>query len=147
MAPFKVIIVGGSVTGLTLANILERYNIDYVLLEKGPVIAPQLGAGFAILPNGARILDQLGCYEMLSRNNEPVNSIESFDQYGTLRERQPEIGRWMQEWYVVLSKRHSMSVSLSLDQLRVQDAFYGSTASRAGNFRQLAGQIQGPHQL
>lgn len=92
-----VIIVGGSVAGLTLANILEQYNIGFVVLEKHETIAPQLGAGFAILPDGARILDQLGCHESLAKNNEPVNSIYAFDQHGILRGAWPEMGRWMQE--------------------------------------------------
>ncbi|KAI1072894.1 hypothetical protein LB507_008933 [Fusarium sp. FIESC RH6] len=60
---FKVIIVGGSVSGLSVANMLERFDIDYVLLEAYPTIAPQVGASIGILPNGFRILDQLGCYE------------------------------------------------------------------------------------
>lgn len=60
---FKVIIAGGSVSGLTLANALEKFNIDYVLLEAYPSIAPQVGASIGMLPNGFRILDQLGCYE------------------------------------------------------------------------------------
>lgn len=97
MAPFRVIIIGGSIAGLTLANILEQYGIDFVVLEKHEIIAPQLGAGFAILPHGARILDQLGCYEALAKNNEPVNSIDVYDQYGNLRSSRPEIGQWMQE--------------------------------------------------
>ncbi|GAP87177.1 putative FAD binding domain-containing protein [Rosellinia necatrix] len=60
---FKVIIVGGSVSGLSLANMLERFDIDYLLLEAYPKIAPQLGASIGLLPGGLRILDQLGCYE------------------------------------------------------------------------------------
>ncbi|KAF5622315.1 hydroxylase [Fusarium sp. NRRL 52700] len=60
---FRVIIVGGSVTGLSVANMLEKFDIDYVLLEAYPQIAPQVGASIGILPNGFRILDQLGCYE------------------------------------------------------------------------------------
>ncbi|KAH7144772.1 hypothetical protein DER46DRAFT_651354 [Fusarium sp. MPI-SDFR-AT-0072] len=60
---FKVIIVGGSVAGLSVANMLERFDIDYVLLEAYPHIAPQVGASIGILPNGFRILDQLGCFE------------------------------------------------------------------------------------
>ncbi|XEU97410.1 hypothetical protein FSHL1_002696 [Fusarium sambucinum] len=60
---FKVVIVGGSVSGLSVANMLERFGIDYVLLEAYPHIAPQVGASIGILPNGFRILDQLGCYE------------------------------------------------------------------------------------
>lgn len=60
---FKVIIVGGSVAGLSVANMLEQFNIDYVLLEAYPDIAPQVGASIGILPSGFRILDQLGCFE------------------------------------------------------------------------------------
>ncbi|OLN86855.1 FAD-dependent urate hydroxylase 4 [Colletotrichum chlorophyti] len=60
---FKVVIVGGSVAGLSLANMLERLDIDYILLEAYPNIAPQVGASIGLLPNGFRILDQLGCYE------------------------------------------------------------------------------------
>lgn len=37
----------------------------YVLLEAYPEIAPQLGASIGLLPNGLRILDQLGCYESI----------------------------------------------------------------------------------
>ncbi|KAE8445117.1 hypothetical protein EG329_013719 [Mollisiaceae sp. DMI_Dod_QoI] len=60
---FKAIIVGGSVAGLTLAHSFERANIDYVLLEARDTISPQLGASIVIMPNGARILDQMGLYE------------------------------------------------------------------------------------
>ncbi|KAK1710565.1 hypothetical protein CaCOL14_004516 [Colletotrichum acutatum] len=60
---FKVIIVGGSVSGLSLANMLERLDIDYTLLEAYPNIAPQVGASIGLLPNGFRILDQLECFE------------------------------------------------------------------------------------
>ncbi|KAJ5579532.1 uncharacterized protein N7459_005517 [Penicillium hispanicum] len=99
MAPFKVIIVGGSITGLALANMLEQYGIDFVVLEKHDQIAPQLGAGFGIWPNGARILDQLGCYETLEKVNEPVNSIVGYDGDGINRVNQPEIGHWMEELF------------------------------------------------
>ncbi|KAK0721257.1 hypothetical protein B0T21DRAFT_49734 [Apiosordaria backusii] len=60
---FRVIIVGGSVSGLSLANMLEKFGIDYLLLEAHAEIAPQLGASMGLLPGGLRILDQLGCYD------------------------------------------------------------------------------------
>lgn len=60
---FTVIIVGGSVSGLSLANMLETFDINYILLEGHDAIAPQLGASIGLLPTGLRILDQLGCYE------------------------------------------------------------------------------------
>lgn len=64
---FKVVIVGGSVAGLSLAKMLETVGIDFVLLEAYPSIAPQVGASIGLLGNGLRILDQLGCYEDIRR--------------------------------------------------------------------------------
>lgn len=60
---FKVLIAGGSIAGLTLANVLERLGVDYLLLESHGDIAPQVGASIGMLPNGLRVLDQLGMYE------------------------------------------------------------------------------------
>ena len=53
---FKVIIVGGGITGLTLANSLERAHISYILLEARKDIALAIGASIGILPNRCRIL-------------------------------------------------------------------------------------------
>ncbi|KAL4971621.1 FAD/NAD(P)-binding domain-containing protein [Aspergillus desertorum] len=71
---FRVIIVGGSVAGLTLAHCLERAGIDYVILEKASEIAPQVGASIGVLPNGARILDQLGIYGDIEKQIEPLET-------------------------------------------------------------------------
>lgn len=60
---FKFIVVGGGVAGLTLANMLERFGHDYILLESYAEVAPQSGASIGMFPNGLRILDQLGLYE------------------------------------------------------------------------------------
>ncbi len=59
----RVIVVGGSIAGLTLAHCLHHSNIDFVVLEAGKEIAPQVGASIAVFPNGLRILDQLGMFE------------------------------------------------------------------------------------
>ena len=68
---FKVIIVGGSIAGLTLAHCLDRAGIDYVVLEKHDDVAPELGASIGIMANGARILDQLGLYNEIESYIEP----------------------------------------------------------------------------
>lgn len=60
---FKVIIVGGGISGLALARCFELARIDYVVLESREEVAPDVGAGIAMLPNGMRILDQLGVVE------------------------------------------------------------------------------------
>ncbi|EER23620.1 FAD dependent oxidoreductase domain containing protein [Coccidioides posadasii C735 delta SOWgp] len=60
--PFKVIVVGAGVAGLTLAHCLEKANIDYVVLDKG-IVAPPFGTTITMQPHGCRILDQLGCLD------------------------------------------------------------------------------------
>ncbi|KAL2064309.1 hypothetical protein VTL71DRAFT_4803 [Oculimacula yallundae] len=60
---FRVLVVGGGITGLALACALERAGIEYVVLESRDEVAPQVGASIAILPNGMRLLDQLGITE------------------------------------------------------------------------------------
>lgn len=60
---FRVLITGGSIAGLSLALALEQHGVDFLVLEAHPEIASQVGASIAVLPNGFRILDQLGCYE------------------------------------------------------------------------------------
>ncbi|KAK8012296.1 FAD/NAD(P)-binding domain-containing protein [Apiospora marii] len=69
--PFKVIIVGGGVAGLSLAHCLEKANIDYTILDKG-VIAPEWGTSISIHPNGCRILDQLGVLEEAEKHCVPM---------------------------------------------------------------------------
>jgi 2-polyprenyl-6-methoxyphenol hydroxylase-like FAD-dependent oxidoreductase len=82
---FKVIIAGGSIAGLSLALMLERNDIDYVILEGYHSIAPQVGASIGILPNGARILDQLGCWESVRDAAEyPVDTFHCRDSTGKI---------------------------------------------------------------
>ncbi|GAQ05406.1 hypothetical protein ALT_2727 [Aspergillus lentulus] len=73
--PFKIIIVGGSIAGLTLAHCLHKANIACIVLEKRPDIAPQEGASVAILPNGARILEQLGLYDAVEKLVKPKDAL------------------------------------------------------------------------
>lgn len=61
--PFKVIVVGGGVGGLTLANMFQKFGIDFVLLEAYHDITPTVGASIGLWPSGLRILDQIGCFE------------------------------------------------------------------------------------
>ncbi|KFY39521.1 hypothetical protein V494_03954 [Pseudogymnoascus sp. VKM F-4513 (FW-928)] len=68
----RVIIVGGSVAGLTLAHALYHSDIDFVVLEAHKDIAPQVGASIVVFPNGARILDQLGVFDDISALIEPL---------------------------------------------------------------------------
>ncbi|KAL8826055.1 MAG: hypothetical protein Q9170_007553 [Blastenia crenularia] len=72
LSPFKVIVVGGGVAGLTAAHCLHKANIDHVVLERGDDPAPPTGASIAIYPHGARILDQLGCLQSARKACSPM---------------------------------------------------------------------------
>lgn len=71
---FKVIIVGGSITGLTLAHSLHKIGVDFTILEKRATVTPQEGASVGILPNGARVLDQLGLYGLVEEATAPLGA-------------------------------------------------------------------------
>ncbi|KAJ6010818.1 hypothetical protein N7451_002230 [Penicillium sp. IBT 35674x] len=81
---FRVIIVGGSVAGLTLAHCLEKSNIEYVVLESHHDIAPEVGASIGILTNGARILDQLGIFDDILDVIEPLRKAIYWTETGKL---------------------------------------------------------------
>ncbi|KAL6406619.1 FAD-binding domain containing protein [Ilyonectria robusta] len=81
---FKVVIGGGSITGLTVANMLQLYDIDFVVLESYPDIAPQVGASIGILPHGNRILDQLGLYQKVLDLCPPLDSFHFRDETGNI---------------------------------------------------------------
>lgn len=57
---FKVIIVGGGLSGLGLAHCLTKAGIDFIVLERGDLLVPKGGASMALWPNNVRLLDQLG---------------------------------------------------------------------------------------
>ncbi|KAK8011861.1 hypothetical protein PG989_000121 [Apiospora arundinis] len=59
----QVIIVGGGITGLTLAVAFERLGVDYVLLEAYGSVTPNVGASIGLFAHGLRILDQLGIFD------------------------------------------------------------------------------------
>lgn len=82
---FRVVISGGGVCGLTLANALERGQIEYILLESRDEIAPTLGASIAINANGFRILDQLGCYDHIDSKTAPFDYIRTYLPDGKLQ--------------------------------------------------------------
>ncbi|PIG69629.1 monooxygenase [Aspergillus arachidicola] len=81
---FRVVIVGGSIAGLTLAHCLLRNNIDFVVLEAHSDIAPQVGASIGIVPNGARILDQLGLFDDILATTEPLRESYYWNGEGNL---------------------------------------------------------------
>ncbi|KAK0652570.1 hypothetical protein B0T16DRAFT_346949 [Cercophora newfieldiana] len=81
---FRAIIAGGGVAGLVLANAFERGGVDYVLLERRNEVAANAGASICMVPNGCRILDQLGFYEAFCNSTVPVRVFLDRDSNGNL---------------------------------------------------------------
>ncbi|KAL1880546.1 hypothetical protein VTK73DRAFT_5559 [Phialemonium thermophilum] len=85
MGSFKVLIAGGSVSGLTLANVLEKAGIDYLVLEKRD-IAPNMGASISVLCHTARVFEQLGIWNRMRDATLGLVHRQHFDEKGRLFE-------------------------------------------------------------
>ncbi|KAH7393459.1 hypothetical protein BKA64DRAFT_577828 [Cadophora sp. MPI-SDFR-AT-0126] len=81
----RVIIVGGSISGLTLAHCLDlNPNVEYVVLEGRDDIHPEVGASIVILPNGSRIFDQLGFLDDVLEVQESLVQTLTWTEKGEL---------------------------------------------------------------
>jgi FAD dependent monooxygenase len=70
--PFRVIIVGAGIAGLSLAHALQLANIDHVILEKYDKVKSIKGAALTIYPNAERIFDQFGILSNMLSSTAPV---------------------------------------------------------------------------
>ena len=68
----NVVIVGGGIAGLALAHCLLKNGINFVVLESRGEVHSQEGAALGMLPNGLRILDQLGIFDDLIKGVQPI---------------------------------------------------------------------------
>ncbi|KAI1389961.1 FAD binding domain protein [Hypoxylon trugodes] len=73
--PFRVIIVGGGVGGLTASHCLQKAGIDHVLLERRSTAAPPEGASISLYPNGLRIVNQLGLRKAMDAISTPAKYL------------------------------------------------------------------------
>ncbi|KAI1749715.1 hypothetical protein F4782DRAFT_542033 [Xylaria castorea] len=66
--PFRVIVVGAGLLGLTAAHILAKTDMDFVVLEQHDDLLPEIGSLLSLMPPTFRVLDQLGVLEAI----EPI---------------------------------------------------------------------------
>ncbi|KAI0379266.1 FAD/NAD(P)-binding domain-containing protein [Hypomontagnella monticulosa] len=85
---FRVIIAGGGIAGLVLANALEKAGVDFILLEKHD-IAPQIGASIIIQCHTGKVFDQLGVWEQMCAATFPLTGRLHFDEHSRLFEDSP----------------------------------------------------------
>ncbi|KAI1805388.1 putative monooxygenase [Daldinia bambusicola] len=71
--PFRIIVVGGGLVGLTTAHILSKTDIDFVILERHGSLTPEIGSLLNIWPPTFRIFDQLGIRDAIKPVLNPIN--------------------------------------------------------------------------
>ncbi|KAH7056950.1 hypothetical protein B0J12DRAFT_737782 [Macrophomina phaseolina] len=79
----SVAIIGGGVARLTLANIPEQSGISFILWKAHDRISPPAGASVGLMPNGMRILDQIGIHDALEEYIVPHDFWEHRDADGS----------------------------------------------------------------
>lgn len=72
--PFRVIVIGAGIVGLSLSHALQLANIDHVVLEKHEKIVSLKGAALTIWPAVARIFDQFGILDKISKTTTPIDN-------------------------------------------------------------------------
>jgi 5-methylphenazine-1-carboxylate 1-monooxygenase len=87
----EVIIIGGSIGGLTLGLLLHRAGIASRVYESTPDIKP-LGVGINILPHAAKELCELGLEDALARFGILTREAVFYNRYGQLIYSEP-LGR------------------------------------------------------
>lgn len=75
--PFRVVVVGGGIAGITMSHCLQKAGIDHIVLETHSEVAAPVGASIGFWPHGMRILDQLGCGEDILRRCEAMQQSHS----------------------------------------------------------------------
>ena len=91
--PFRVIIVGGGIAGLAMAHALTLANIDYIVLEKQPIVAAGYGSGIGIWPHNITLLEQFGVFQELMENSSPLHTSYHLDPEGREIQRYPLFDR------------------------------------------------------
>ncbi|KAF8936928.1 hypothetical protein BGZ47_009251 [Haplosporangium gracile] len=74
-----VIIVGGGIGGLSLANMFERAGINYLILEKATTIRA-LGSSLGLDASSLPVMEQLGLLEDFYKASKPVRHFNFYNE-------------------------------------------------------------------
>ncbi|KAI1736650.1 hypothetical protein F4680DRAFT_253001 [Xylaria scruposa] len=66
--PFRAIVVGAGLLGLTAAHMFAKMDMDFVVLEQHDDLMPEIGSLLSLMPPTFRVLDQLDVLETV----EPI---------------------------------------------------------------------------
>ena len=80
--PFRVVIVGGGLVGLTAAHIFHRCGIDFILLERHPNTISPYGTTMAFWPQTFHVFEQLGLGKQAEQLMEHVSGSSTVSTKG-----------------------------------------------------------------
>jgi len=77
----KIIIIGGGTGGLAMALFLEKAGIKSEVYEQAPEFS-NVGASYAVHPNGVHVLDELGIGDQLRDNSHELSDFKLKNENG-----------------------------------------------------------------
>jgi hypothetical protein len=84
----QIFIIGAGLGGLTMAILLERAGLNYLVFEKSHQGTQALGSATNLGPNVLPLFEQLGLYEKLEAISKPSSTVyiynESMEQIGNI---------------------------------------------------------------
>src|SRR5215207_6100147 len=73
--PYRVVIVGGGIGGLTAAVALHQRGFEVAVYERSPKLE-EVGAGLQVGPNGVKVIRGLGLWDQFENIAfQPVNQV------------------------------------------------------------------------
>ncbi|KAF9426071.1 hypothetical protein BGZ94_006973 [Podila epigama] len=82
MSSIKAVIVGGGITGLATAIMMELAGMEYVILERSLGNEPEIGSAVALGPPVLRLLEQMGLLPQIEKNSKVVSGLTVVDGEG-----------------------------------------------------------------
>jgi len=79
----KVMIIGGGSGGLAMALFLEKAGIESEIYEQAPEFS-DVGASYAVHPNGVHVVNELGLAEELKENSHELSDYALKDKDGEI---------------------------------------------------------------
>ncbi|KAF1934041.1 uncharacterized protein M421DRAFT_111089 [Didymella exigua CBS 183.55] len=94
--PFRAIIVGAGIVGLTLSHALQLAKIDHVVLEEHDKLKSVKGAALILWLNAERIFDQFGFMQNILKTTTPVITEHRRWSDGTINGSRSTMHRFQQ---------------------------------------------------
>ncbi|KAI9238769.1 hypothetical protein MVEG_10896 [Podila verticillata NRRL 6337] len=79
MSSVKAVIVGGGITGLAIAIMMELGGMEYEILERSTGSEPEIGAAVALGPPVLRLLEQMGLLPQIEKASKIVTGLTVVD--------------------------------------------------------------------